>query len=172
LTVTCPTQEGYYFADMMRFFATLNDEQFSAEREYLLKGDSDWKNQVKLYAARLAFGRAQEATQGMRYFLTNGGKLSRLPNVTQWEKYYRADGQTREEILLAEVDDSRNEQGRVYFQIALRHFGERNRIKAEEYFRKCAEHLSPDLANWNLSAAILDRIEHQPDWPKSIKMKK
>jgi len=168
------TQQGYYFADMLRFLATLDGEQFSEEREALLKGTDfikqESQNQVTLYSVRLAYGRPQEATQGMRKFLNNGGMLPPRPYHSQWEKYYRTDGPNREEALLTTVNESRYEQGRVYFEIALKHLGEGNRREAERFFRKSNEYISPPFRELVLEHCNPRTHEKPAGLAKTIKM--
>jgi hypothetical protein len=74
--------------------------------------------------------------------------------------------------LLAGVSDSHLQKHRVYFEVALRHFGEGNVAKAEENFRKTAQYGFPSFSKWFLSTAILERRKLQPDWPKAMMIKK
>jgi HAMP domain-containing protein len=169
------SQKGYQFADVLRFLATLDSEEFAAERERLLSDqDSEGKNglhQIGVYKMRRAFGRSQQAVEGLRKFLNDGGQLQPSPRLAHWEKYYRSDAADREDELLHALGDSRQHTGQAYFEIALRHFGEGNREEAKVWLRKAIAYCNPGVATWYTAVDMLERLNRDPAWPRSIPAK-
>ena len=170
------SQKGNHYADVLRFFATLDSEEFAAERENMLKdGDGIEPNglqQYAIYKMRRAAGRSREATEGLRNFIKGGGKMQKRPYWAQWEKYYFSDAADKEEELLKTFADSRYQQGMVFVERGLRYLGEGNRTEAILWLRKAADYIKPGMSGWAWSTSLLDRMKLDPTWPKSIPAKK
>ena len=154
--------------------ATLNADEFVAEREKLLNGaepDSrdSWRHYA-VYLMRLAYGRTPQAIMELRKFLDSGGHLPR--NIARWEKYVRSDVADWLDDLLRSVGDSRQEQSRAYFEKGLIALGARDREGAQTWLLKAAELGDPDASSKAWSTAILERMRLQPDWPRLIKVEK
>jgi serine/threonine protein kinase/Flp pilus assembly protein TadD len=168
------TQRGYHYADLVRFLATLNSEEFAAEGASLLNGtDSGVQDGLKQYATylmRLAYGRSQEATERMRTFLDSGGKLPTY--IARWDEYFHSDAANREDALLRAVGDARGEQSRVFNLRGLGALAAGNREEAKRLLRQAAEIGHPDGSARPWSSAILERMALDSDWPKSIPAKK
>jgi tetratricopeptide (TPR) repeat protein len=164
---------GYHHADLTRFMATLNADEFAAEREKLLSGaESDSRDSWRHYAVylmRLAYGRTSQAIMELRKFLDSGGNLPR--NIARWEKYVRSDAADWLDVLLRSAGDSRQEHSRAYFEKGLIALGKGDRESAQIWLVKAAELGDADASSKAWSTSILERMRLQPDWPKLIKAK-
>ena len=165
---------GWHFIDVLRLFATLHSDAYAAEREDLLtsKGTNDRNgpDPWAIYIMRRASGRKRQADEGMRAYLRSGDMLQ--PNLALWEGYYRSDEPDREMQLIRAMNGSFGQLGRAYYEIGIRHLGEGNRPEARTWLIKAAAHSDPDGPIMSWSIALVERMQLQPNWPKSIPARK